>query len=73
MKRDSGRAANSIASDRGDHRDEHDRHVLGHADRRDDAVDREHNVEQQDLADRGPAVNWTIGLAVLRSSCAWAT
>jgi hypothetical protein len=34
-------------------RDHHDRDVLRHADRGDDAVDREHQVQHQDLADRG--------------------
>jgi hypothetical protein len=38
----------------GDHRDEHDRNMVGHADRGHDAVDREHQVEHQDLADRRP-------------------
>jgi hypothetical protein len=35
--------------DDGDH---HDRHVIGHADRGQDGVDREHQVQQDDLEDR---------------------
>ena len=39
--------------DGNDDRNHHDRQMLGHADRGDDAVDGEHQVEQQDLPDGG--------------------
>ena len=35
-----------------DDRDIHDRDLVGHADRGDDRIDREHQIEQQDLEDR---------------------
>ena len=39
--------------DRDDHSRDHDRHVVGHADSRDDGVDRKDQVQQQDLEDGG--------------------
>jgi hypothetical protein len=43
--------------DREDHRDHHDRQMVGHADRRQDRIDREDDVEQQDLGDRRAEVH----------------
>jgi hypothetical protein len=46
-------AATSITGYRDNDRDDHDRHMVSHAHRRDDTVNREHQIEQQDLRDRG--------------------
>ena len=53
MKLASGSAASIITPDRDHHRRHHDRQFVGHADRGQDRIDREHHVEQQDLHDRG--------------------
>ena len=53
MKLASGVAAASITPHGDQHGDDHDRDVLGHADRRDDAVDGKHQVQEQDLDDGG--------------------
>ena len=52
MKRRAGRG-DQHDGDRDDHGDDHDRQMRRHADGGDDAVDREDEIEQQDLADRG--------------------
>ena len=52
MKLASGVGGDQHHGDRDDDRDEHDRQVVGHADGGDDRVDREDEVEQQDLDDR---------------------
>ena len=61
MKRASGSAAQEHHRHGGDHRDDRDGHLVGHADRRDDAVEGEHEVEQEDLANGGTEAQRSTG------------
>ncbi len=68
MKRARGSGGEHHHDDGDDDGDDHDRHVVGHAHGRDDAVHREHDVEDDDLPDgRREAGAFDLGLEQVRS------